>query len=115
MLWWGMVCLEVLTAVSPPAPRAVTIDDFTGKSSEDILRELVAMFRPMDAEERVKSRAAYDEMWRCVGATLRGYTVTGTCPNRSPDGAFDARQRAASQGRCEYYLGIPEREFGLAT
>jgi hypothetical protein len=41
--------------------------------------------------------------------------VTGTCPNRSPDGAFDARQRAASQGRCAHYLGIPEREFGLAN
>ena len=81
-----MVCLEVLTAITPPAPRVVTIDDFTGKSSNDILRELAAMFRPMDAEEQAKSRAAYDEMWRCVGATLRSYTVTGTCPNESSEG-----------------------------
>lgn len=41
--------------------------------------------------------------------------VTGTCPHRSPESSFDAEWRAAVHGRCANYLGIPERELGLAT
>lgn len=85
-----MVCLEVLTAIAPHAPRVVTIDDFTGKSSKDILRELVAMFRPMDAATAEASHAAYEKMWQDVPGSLRAYlrshTVTAGTPSTSSDG-----------------------------
>ena len=62
----------------------------SAQHADSILRELVAMLRPMDAATAEASRAAYEKMWRDVPenlrAYLRSYTVTGTCPNESSEG-----------------------------
>lgn len=74
-----MVCLEVLTAISLPVPYADSAYDFTMRSSDDIMRELLALLDAMPNSPDKENRrlvAPYEklpvEMQRSVQTSL-GY------------------------------------------